>query len=98
NGMITVTTDMTDIGTGTYTILAQIAADAFNTSVDNVTVNLGDSQSPASCGSGGSFGAASTGSAVLKACEAVKSSLLSLLPEDYRDAQFLVTDKGLCVR
>lgn len=97
-GKITVLTDMTDIGTGTYTILAQIAAETFNTSVDNITVNLGDSQSPASSGSGGSFGASSTGSAVLKACEAVKSKLLSLLPKNYQNAQLAVTEQGVCVR
>lgn len=98
NGKITVTTDMTDIGTGTYTILAQIAADTFNTSVENVTVDLGDSHSPASSGSGGSFGASSTGSAVLKACKAITSKLLSLLPEDYQNAQLAVTEQGVCVR
>ena len=71
-GEVTVRTDMTDIGTGTYTILTQIAADTLNTSVDNVTVKLGDSRYPSSCGSGGSFGAASSGSAVKKAISAYR--------------------------
>ncbi|GFD90121.1 oxidoreductase [Tenacibaculum sp. KUL152] len=80
HGAITVRTDMTDIGTGTYTILAQIAADTLETPLDNITVELGDSRSPASCGSGGSFGAASTGSAVKRACEALIQNIRAKLP------------------
>ncbi|MBZ2163721.1 xanthine dehydrogenase family protein molybdopterin-binding subunit [Alteromonas stellipolaris] len=78
-GSLTVRSDMTDIGTGSYTILAQIAAGAFHTQVDNVDVQLGDSSLPTSCGSGGSFGAASTGSALMKACELLKQSLKKAL-------------------
>ena len=78
-GKLVVRSDMTDIGTGSYTILAQIAAGAFHTQVDNVDVQLGDSSLPTSCGSGGSFGAASTGSALMKACELLKQSLKKAL-------------------
>ncbi len=77
DGQLTVRSDMTDIGTGTYTILAQIAANTLGVDVDNVSVELGDSRAPASCGSGGSFGAASTGSALLKACQQLRSKLES---------------------
>lgn len=68
-GRITVETDMTDIGTGTYTILAQIAGEMLGLSAGDVDVALGDSRFPAGSGSGGSFGAASSGSSVLLACE-----------------------------
>lgn len=78
-GKLVVRSDMTDIGTGSYTILAQIAAGVFHTQVDNVDVQLGDSSLPTSCGSGGSFGAASTGSALMKACELLKQSLKKAL-------------------
>ncbi|GFD75834.1 oxidoreductase [Tenacibaculum sp. KUL113] len=91
-GKVTVRTDMTDIGTGTYTILAQIAADALQTSVNNVTVQLGDSRYPASCGSGGSFGAASTGSAVKRACEALIDSIQSQLPAELSNAKLFVEE------
>ncbi|RUP83884.1 xanthine dehydrogenase family protein molybdopterin-binding subunit [Alteromonas sp. KS69] len=81
NGKLIVRSDMTDIGTGSYTILAQIAAGAFHSQVDSVDVQLGDSSLPPSCGSGGSFGAASTGSALMKACELLKQSLKKALKQ-----------------
>lgn len=81
NGKLTVRSDMTDIGTGSYTILAQIAAGAFHSQLDSVDVQLGDSSLPPSCGSGGSFGAASTGSALMKACELLKQSLKKALKQ-----------------
>ncbi|WP_218418431.1 xanthine dehydrogenase family protein molybdopterin-binding subunit [Alteromonas lipotrueae] len=81
NGKLTVRSDMTDIGTGSYTILAQIAAGAFHSQLDSVDVQLGDSSLPPSCGSGGSFGAASTGSALMKACELLKQSLKKTLKQ-----------------
>ncbi|WP_414830183.1 xanthine dehydrogenase family protein molybdopterin-binding subunit [Alteromonas sp. H39] len=90
NGQLTVRSDMTDIGTGTYTILAQIAAEVLGTELDNVRVELGDSRSPASCGSGGSFGAASTGSALHKACESLRDKLKAALGEDFADTAIRV--------
>src|SRR5690606_37439093 len=51
NGRITVETDMTDIGTGSYTILAQTAAEMLGVAVDQVDVILGDSSYPVSAGS-----------------------------------------------
>lgn len=71
SGKVTVQTDMTDIGTGTYTILAQIAAERLGVQLQAVTVELGDSTLPRSPGSGGSWGAASSGTAVHNACIAL---------------------------
>lgn len=68
---------MTDIGTGTYTILTQIAAEAMEMPVERVTVLLGDTNYPPTDGSGGSFGAATSGSAVLFACQKLKAGLAS---------------------
>lgn len=67
DGRAVVRQAMTDIGTGTYTILAQIAAEVLGVSVHDVVVEIGDSAFPPAPGSGGSFGAASAGSAVLDA-------------------------------
>ncbi|MCP6657938.1 molybdopterin-dependent oxidoreductase, partial [Klebsiella pneumoniae] len=53
DGRVTVTTDMTDIGTGSYTILAQTAAEMLGVELDQVTVRLGESSFPVSAGSGG---------------------------------------------
>ncbi|MGN6374144.1 MAG: xanthine dehydrogenase family protein molybdopterin-binding subunit [Sphingomonas sp.] len=75
DGRATVETDMTDIGTGTYTILAQIAGEALGLPIDRVDVRLGDTNYPTGAGSGGSFGAASSGSSVALACEDVIAEL-----------------------
>ena len=72
---------MTDIGTGTYTILTQIAAEAMEMPVERVTVLLGDTNYPPTDGSGGSFGAATSGAAVLAACQKLKAGLASGMTE-----------------
>jgi xanthine dehydrogenase YagR molybdenum-binding subunit len=72
---------MTDIGTGTYTILTQIAAEAMEMPVERVTVRMGDTNYPPTDGSGGSFGAATSGSAVLFACQKLKASLAAGMTE-----------------
>jgi xanthine dehydrogenase YagR molybdenum-binding subunit len=71
----TVEMDMTDIGTGSYTIFAQIAAETLDIPVAGVTVKLGHSSYPITPGSGGSFGASSCGAALLDACKKLKARL-----------------------
>ncbi|MBS0546397.1 MAG: xanthine dehydrogenase family protein molybdopterin-binding subunit [Proteobacteria bacterium] len=71
----TVEMDMTDIGTGSYTIFAQIAAETLDIPVEAVTVKLGHSSYPDTPGSGGSFGASSCGAALLDACQKLKARL-----------------------
>jgi xanthine dehydrogenase YagR molybdenum-binding subunit len=78
NGTAVVQTDMTDIGTGTYTILTQVAADGLGLSPDRVRVELGRSELPLSWGSGGSWGAANSSTAVHRACAALREKLLGL--------------------
>ncbi|MFN3526098.1 MAG: xanthine dehydrogenase family protein molybdopterin-binding subunit, partial [Paracoccus sp. (in: a-proteobacteria)] len=75
DGGVIVETDQTDIGTGSYAILAQIAAEMLGRPMDAVEVRLGDSRYPSGAGSGGSFGASSTGSAVFRACESIRLEL-----------------------
>ncbi|GLK81263.1 xanthine dehydrogenase family protein molybdopterin-binding subunit [Methylopila turkensis] len=72
---VIVRTDMTDIGTGTYTILTQVAAETLGVPLAAVKVELGDSRFPVSPGSGGSWGAASSASAVHDACLKVKAEM-----------------------
>jgi xanthine dehydrogenase YagR molybdenum-binding subunit len=72
---------MTDIGTGTYTILTQIAAEAMEMPIERVTVLMGDTNYPPTDGSGGSWGAATSGSAVRAACRKLKASLASGVTE-----------------
>ncbi|MEN2787345.1 xanthine dehydrogenase family protein molybdopterin-binding subunit [Sphingomonas qilianensis] len=75
DGRARVETDMTDIGTGSYTILAQIAGEALGLPLDCIDVVLGDTDLPPAAGSGGSFGAASAGSSVALACEDIVATL-----------------------
>jgi xanthine dehydrogenase YagR molybdenum-binding subunit len=85
DGRVAIKTDMTDIGTGTYTILAQIAAELLGVPLAQVDVHLGDTNFPESSGSGGSFGAASAGTSVYLACEKLRQSIaqkLGCTPED----------------
>ena len=65
----TVQMDATDIGTGSYTIIAQTASEYLGIPVDQVKVELGDSNFPITPGSGGSWGAASFCNGAMAACE-----------------------------
>jgi xanthine dehydrogenase YagR molybdenum-binding subunit len=75
-GKIEVNSAVTDIGTGTLTVMTQIAADAFGLSIDDVTFSYGDSDLPLAPIQGGSFTVSSVGSAVVKACESLRKKLL----------------------
>jgi xanthine dehydrogenase YagR molybdenum-binding subunit len=75
DGKLEVSTAASDIGTGTWTILTQIGADALGLPIEAVSARIGDSALPTSPVEGGSWTAASNGSAVLAACERVKNSL-----------------------
>jgi xanthine dehydrogenase YagR molybdenum-binding subunit len=76
NGRLTVSSATADIGTGTYTIMTQIAADALGLSLEAVMFELGDSQLAKSPVEGGSWTAATIGSAVRAACEKLGDKLL----------------------
>ncbi|WP_127145790.1 xanthine dehydrogenase family protein molybdopterin-binding subunit [Pelagibacterium montanilacus] len=82
DGRALVETDMTDIGTGTYTVLAQITAELLGLRVEDVAVHLGDTTFPPASGSGGSFGAASAGSSVYLACEKLREAIAGQLGGD----------------
>ena len=79
DGTATVETDMTDIGTGTYAILTQIAADMLGLPAEQVETQLGDSDFARGSGSGGSFGASSAGSAVFLACQDLRDQIAAKL-------------------
>ncbi|WP_298090428.1 aldehyde oxidoreductase molybdenum-binding subunit PaoC [uncultured Sphingomonas sp.] len=87
-GVVTVATDMTDIGTGSYTIIAQTAAEAMGVPLDKVIVLLGDSDFPASAGSGGQWGAANSTSGVYAACMNLRASIAQRLGYDGPDVIF----------
>ena len=68
-------TDMTDIGTGSYTVFTQVAADLLGLPIDHIEMKLGDTSLPPAVGSGGSMGAASSGSSIYLACQQLREML-----------------------
>ena len=76
NGTLEIGCATADIGTGTYTILTQIGAEMLGLPIDNVTVKIGDSDLPVAPVEGGSWTAASAGSAVVEACNGIRRELL----------------------
>jgi xanthine dehydrogenase YagR molybdenum-binding subunit len=96
-GTVTVETDMTDIGTGSYTIIAQTAAEMMGIPLKQVVVKLGDSQFPVSCGSGGQWGGNNSTAGVYAACMKLREAVAQKLGFEAKEAVFadgLVTAGG----
>ncbi|MDR6842633.1 aldehyde oxidoreductase molybdenum-binding subunit PaoC [Pseudoxanthomonas sacheonensis] len=89
SGVVTVETDMTDIGTGTYTIIAQTAAEMMGLPLDKVVVRLGDSAFPVSAGSGGQWGANNSTAGVYAACVKLREAVAQKLGFDAATAEFV---------
>ena len=87
-GIVTVATDMTDIGTGTYTIIAQTAAEMMGVPLDKVRVLLGDSDFPVAAGSGGQWGANSSTAGVYAACVKLREAVAQKLGFNSADVVF----------
>ena len=75
NGKYSVLIDASDIGTGTWTALTQIAADALDVPFERIVLRIGDSSLPKAPGAGGSMGLASWGTAVIDAACKLKAKL-----------------------
>jgi xanthine dehydrogenase YagR molybdenum-binding subunit len=78
NGKLVVSSATADIGTGTYTSMCLIAAEALGLPLEDITFKLGDSDLPLAPLEGGSWTVSSVGSAVWKACQRIQSELLRL--------------------
>jgi len=88
-GIVTVETDMTDIGTGSYTIIAQTAAEMMGVTLEQVVVKLGDSDFPVSAGSGGQWGANSSTAGVYAACVKLREAVAQKLGFNPAEAEFI---------
>ncbi|MCE3604321.1 xanthine dehydrogenase family protein molybdopterin-binding subunit [Massilia sp. P8910] len=88
SGIVTVETDMTDIGTGSYTIIAQTAAEMMGVGIGQVVVRLGDSSFPVSAGSGGQWGANSSTAGVYAACMKMRETVALKLGMNPAEAEF----------
>jgi xanthine dehydrogenase YagR molybdenum-binding subunit len=75
SGTAKVQSGVHDVGTGAYTVLAQLVSEMLNVPMDKIAVELGDSNLPAGPVAGGSVTTASVGAAVAKACDAIKLKL-----------------------
>ena len=88
DGVVTVETDMTDIGTGSYTIIAQTAGEMLGVPAEAVVVKLGSSAFPVSAGSGGQWGAANATAGVYAACVKLREQAAQRLGIDPATADF----------
>jgi xanthine dehydrogenase YagR molybdenum-binding subunit len=78
NGHAEVACATSDIGTGTYTIMAQVAADMLGLPLDNISVKLGDSSLPQSPVEGGSWIATSVANGIATTAGAIRDELLRM--------------------
>ncbi|WP_046242857.1 xanthine dehydrogenase family protein molybdopterin-binding subunit [Hymenobacter terrenus] len=98
DGRLTVSSASNDIGTGTYTIMTQIAAQTLGLPLEAVTFVLGDTNLPEAPVQGGSMTAATVGTAVQAVCRAIGEKLLKLAQQmadsplkgaNFEDVQFV---------
>lgn len=84
-----------DIGTGTYTVMAQIMADALGLPIEKVEIKLGDSIYPQGPGSGGSQTMATTGPAVRAAALFAKSKIIKLAIADKKSPLYNQSEENI---
>ena len=87
-GLVTVETDMTNIGTGSYTVIAQTAAEMMGVALEKVFVPLGDSAFPVSADSGGQWGGNSSTAGVYAACVKMREAVVKKAKLPAGDAIF----------
>ncbi|GAB2683291.1 xanthine dehydrogenase family protein molybdopterin-binding subunit [Mucilaginibacter koreensis] len=92
NGKLLVSSGTSDIGTGTYVSMTQIAAETLGLPLEDVTFVLGDTNLPMAPLQGGSWTASTIGSAVKSVCETLQTRLLRLA-KDLKDSPFADADK-----
>jgi xanthine dehydrogenase YagR molybdenum-binding subunit len=82
NGRVEVESATSDMGPGTYTSMAQVAAGTLGIPLERVTFRLGRSDMPTAPSHGGSWTMASVGNAVRKACLAAQEAAMRRAVED----------------
>lgn len=97
DGKLIVSSGTSDIGTGTYTIMTQIAAECLGLKIEDVTFKLGDTAMPMAPLEGGSWTAASIGAAVKKVCENVKKQLLKMAVKTKQSPLYDENPKSLSI-
>jgi xanthine dehydrogenase YagR molybdenum-binding subunit len=101
DGRIIVQSGTQDLGTGTYTVMTQISAEALGFPMDQVTFELGDSNLPEAPVSGGSQSVASVAPAVRAAALALREKLVAIAVADESSSvhgvapELIVIENGL---
>ncbi len=88
-GIVTVESNMTDMGTGSYTIIGQTVAEMMGVPLDRVVVKLADSDFPEAFGGGGQGGAASATAGAYAACVKLRETVATKLGFNSADAAFV---------
>ncbi|QDL91282.1 xanthine dehydrogenase family protein molybdopterin-binding subunit [Paroceanicella profunda] len=88
DGRVIVESDMTDIGTGSYTIMAQTAAEMMGLELGQIEMRLGDSDYPVAAGSGGQFGASCSTAGVYAACVKLREAVAKALGLNQAEIDF----------
>jgi xanthine dehydrogenase YagR molybdenum-binding subunit len=84
DGSVLVRSGTQDLGTGTYTVMTQVAAGTLGVPVERVRFELGDTSFPDAPNSGGSTSAASVSPAVQAACTALRDAIIAAAIADAR--------------
>lgn len=87
-GMVTVESNMTDMGTGSYTIIGQTAAEMMGLPLDRIIVKLADTRFPEAFGGGGQAGAATATAGVYAACVKLREMVATSLGFNSGDVEF----------
>ena len=82
DGHAVVQSGATDLGTGTYTVMTQVAADSLGLTPDKIRFELGDTRLPTAPNSGGSVAAGTVSSSVYLAAQDVVQQLIKLAVGD----------------
>jgi xanthine dehydrogenase YagR molybdenum-binding subunit len=98
DGTAVVQSGSQDIGTGTYTVMTQVAADAIGLPPERIQFQLGDTDLPPTPASGGSQTAASVGSAVFLAGHALRSKLIQLAVSDRQSPLYGASESEVTAR
>lgn len=97
DGRVAAASATQDIGTGTYTVMAQILAQNIGVAIENAEFKLGDSNMPKGANSGGSQTSASVGPAVMAAALLAKSKAIKMAIADKKSPLYGQVESGIKV-
>jgi xanthine dehydrogenase YagR molybdenum-binding subunit len=97
DGHAVVQAGATDLGTGTYTVMTQVAADSLGLPIEKVRFELGDTQLPTAPNSGGSVAAGTVSSSIFLACQDVWQKLIKAAVIDRKSPLYRAKPEDVAV-